>query len=92
MRVEPPSGCRSNNVLGQPQRDGQSEARRHAEPVDTRSLQVKKVRREEGGYERDPADLMTKPLPRPKIEQLMNLMHEFMKTVGDALKSRSTRT
>ena len=41
----------------------------------------------------NPADLMTKPLPRPKIEQLMSLMgYESMKTDGDALKSRSTRT
>ena len=41
----------------------------------------------------NPADLMTKPLPRPKIEQLLSLMgYEFMKTDGDALKSRSTRT
>ena len=41
----------------------------------------------------NPADLMTKPPPRPKIEQLMSLMgYEFMKTGGDALKSRSTRT
>ena len=41
----------------------------------------------------NPADLMTKPLPRAKIEQLMSLMgYDFMKTDGDALKSRSTRT
>ena len=41
----------------------------------------------------NPADLMTKSLPRPKIEQLMSLIgYEFMKTDGDALKSRSTRT
>ena len=39
------------------------------------------------------ADLVTKPLPRSKTEQLMSLMgYEFMETYGDALKSRSTRT
>ena len=37
----------------------------------------------------NPADLVTKPLPRPKIEQLMSLMgDEFMKIDGDALKNR----
>ena len=46
----------------------------------------------------NPADLMTKPLPKPKIEQLMNLMgYEFMKTRAiktrtDVLKGRSART
>ena len=41
----------------------------------------------------NPADLMTKLLVRPKIEQLMSLMgYEFMKTDGDALKGRSTGT
>ena len=41
----------------------------------------------------NPADLLTKPLPKPKIEQLMNLMgYEFMKTEADVLKSRSART
>ena len=40
----------------------------------------------------NPADLMTKPLPRPKMEQLVSLTgYEFMKIDGDALKSRSTR-
>ena len=41
----------------------------------------------------NPADLMTKPQPRPKIEKLVRVMgYEFMKTDGNALKSRSTRT
>ena len=45
------------------------------------------------GMNVNPADLMSKSLPRPKIEQLMSLMgYEFMKTDGDALKSRSTST
>ena len=45
------------------------------------------------GTNMNPADLMTKPMPRPKIEQLMKFVgYEFMKTDGDALKSRSTRT
>ena len=34
------------------------------------------------------ADLMTKPLPKPKVEQLMNLMgYEFMKTGADVYSS-----
>ena len=41
----------------------------------------------------NPADLMTKPLPKSKIEQLMNLMgYEFMKVEADVPKGRSTRT
>ena len=32
---------------------GQGKTRRHAELVDTRSLQVKEVRHEDGGYERE---------------------------------------
>ena len=43
-----------DDVPGQPQRIGQGETRRHAELVDARSLQVKKVPHEEGGYEREP--------------------------------------
>ena len=39
------------------------------------------------------ADLLTKPLPTPNIEQLMNLMgYEFMKSGVDVLKCRSART
>ena len=38
----------------------------------------------------NPADLMTKPLPKPKIEQLMNLMgYEFVKGETGALKGRA---
>ena len=40
-----------------PQKAGQDESRRHAEPVDTRSLQVEEVRHEEGGYDREPRRL-----------------------------------
>ena len=40
----------------------------------------------------NPADLMTKPLAKPKIEQPMGIMgYEFMGDDGDALKSWSTR-
>ena len=40
-----------------------------------------------------PADLMTKPLPKPRNEQPMNFMgYEFMKTGADVLKCRSART
>ena len=38
----------------------------------------------------NPADLMTKPLPKPKIEQLMSLMgYEFVKGETGALKGRA---
>ena len=51
-------------------RKGQSEARRRAESVASKSgFITKKV-----GTNVNPADLMTKPLARPKIEQLMSLM------------------
>ena len=41
----------------------------------------------------NPADLMTKPLPKRKIVQLMNLTgYEFMETGSDVLKCRPTRT
>ena len=37
----------------------------------------------------NPADLMTKLLPKPKVEQLMNLMgYEIMKTGADVYSSR----
>ena len=37
----------------------------------------------------NPADLMTKPLPKPKVEQLMNLMgYEFVRTGADVYSSR----
>ena len=71
----------SDDVLGQPQRTGQGKTRRRAELVDTRGLQVKKVRHEEGGTTANPADLMivTKPLPEPKVVQLMTIMgHKFV--------------
>ena len=38
----------------------------------------------------NPADLMTKPPPKPRIEQLMSLMgYEFMKSETGALKGRA---
>ena len=45
---------------------GKVETRRHAQPVYTGGIRVRKARH--------PADLMTKPLPIPKIEQLRNIM------------------
>ena len=70
--VDPTLGCLSNDGLGQPQRIGQGEARRHAEPVDTGGVQVRKVRHEKVGTNVNPADL--KALPGPKIEQLTEIM------------------
>ena len=51
--LKPTTGCHGDDMLGQPQRIGQSNTCRHAELVDTRGDQVKKVRHEEGGYERE---------------------------------------
>ena len=53
--VEPTSGCHRDDVLGQPQRIGQSKTCRHAELGDTRGLRVRKVRHEESGCEREPS-------------------------------------
>ena len=40
----------------------------------------------------NPADLMTKPLPKPEIEQLMNLMgYEFTEIEAGVPMCRSTR-
>ena len=41
----------------------------------------------------NPADLMTKPVPRSKTEQLMSIMgYEFMRTETNVLKCQSART
>ena len=71
MWVEPTSGCLSDDALGQPERIGQGETGRHAKPVDV----TKKV-----GTSVNPADFMTKPMPRPKIGQLMSIFmgYEFV--------------
>ena len=79
-RAYPALGCFGDNGPGQPQRNGQGERRRHAELVDTGGIQVGQVRQEESRYERESADLMTKPLPGPNIEQLMRIMgYKFMR-------------
>ena len=54
MCVEPTSGSHSDDVLGQPLRAGQGRTQKHAELVDTRSLQAKEVRHDQGGNEREP--------------------------------------
>ena len=54
--AESTPGCLSNDVFGQPQRIGQSEAR-HAESVNTRGIQIRQVRHEEGRHEREPSGL-----------------------------------
>ena len=72
MWAEATPGRLSNNVLGQSQRAGQGEARR--QPVDTGGIQVKKIRYEERVHECEPSPyFMRKPMPRPNIEQLMNI-------------------
>ena len=57
MWAESAPGCLSNNVLGQPQRSGQGEARRRAESVDTGGIQIWLVHHEESRHEREPSRL-----------------------------------
>ena len=90
VRAELAPGRFSNNVLGQSQRTGQRQTRRHAELVASKSgrFVTKKV-----GTNVNPADLISKPLPKPKIEQLMNHMgYEFTKTETNVLKCQPART
>ena len=78
MWAELASGFLSDDVPGQSQRIRQGEARQHAESVDTGGIQVRQVRHEKV-RSMNPADIMTKPMPRLKIEQLVNIMgDEFM--------------
>ena len=65
MQTESAPGCVSNNVLCQPQEFGQD--------VQEVSKSEKFVTKEVGAHV-NPADLRTKPLLRPKIEQLMKMM------------------
>ena len=78
------SGCLSNDVLGQQQRIGQGEARRHAEFVETGGIiQGRQVRHEEGRHEREPSRLNDETAAEPTIEQLMNIIgYEFVRTTG----------
>ena len=91
MWAEPTLGRLGNDGLGQSQRAGQSEARRHAESVDTGGIQVRQgSSTKKVGTSVNPADLMTKPLPKLKIEQLMSLMgYEFVTGETGALKGRA---
>ena len=57
MWTEPTSGCVSDDVCGQAKRIGQGESRRHAKPEDTGGIQVKKIRHEGSGHEREPRRL-----------------------------------
>ena len=47
----------ASSTMCQPQRTGQSEARRHAGSVDTGGFHVRPVRHEEGRHEREPSRL-----------------------------------
>ena len=79
MWAEPTFGCFSDDVPGQPQRIGQSETRRHAKTVDTGASKSKRFATKKVGTNVNPAELMTKPMPRLGIEQLMNTIgYEFI--------------
>ena len=74
--------CLSDDVLGQPQRTG---AKRSTSTCRIcgykRLLGSGRFTTRKVGTSVNPANLMTKPLPKRKIEQLMNLMsYEFMET------------
>ena len=53
VRIESAPGRLSEDVLGQPQGSGQSEARRHAESVDTGGFQIQPVLDEESRHEHE---------------------------------------
>ena len=70
MLVESAPACFSNDVLGQPQRICK------AKHVDLQNLWIQEASKsarfvtKKVGTSVNPADLMTKPLPKPKIEQV----------------------
>ena len=67
---------------------GQSETRRRAKLVDTGAIQVNEIRHFSSRHERASRRLMTKPMPRPKIEQCMNIMgYEFAEQCFEACRS-----
>ena len=91
LQTESTLGCFSNDVLGQPLRIGKA---KHVnmqylwiqEGSKSGQFVTKKV-----GSSVNPAALMTKPLPQPKIEQLMSIMGcEFSGTDVDSMEGRST--
>ena len=68
-----------------------------AKHVDTQNLWIQEASTagrfvtKKVGTNVNPADMMTKPLAKPKIEQLMNIMgYEFSKIDVDSLEGRST--
>ena len=73
MQTESAPRCVSNNVLGQPQGIGQGETRERAAPNGYKRRPEKFVTKKVGAHV-NPADLMTKPVPRPMLEQLMHIM------------------
>ena len=76
MWVEPASGYLGNDVPGQPRR-GLGKAK-HVDMqnswVQEAYMAGKFVTKKKVGTNVNPADLMTKPLPRPKIVQLVEIV------------------
>ena len=63
---------------------------RRGKSVDTEASKSGRFVTKKVGTSVNPADLMTKPLPKPEIEQLMSLMgYEFVKGETGALKGRA---
>ena len=91
LQDESTPGCLGNNVPAQ--RTGQGEACRHANLWRQEASKSGRFVTKKGDTSVNPADLMTKPTPTARIEQLMSLMrYEFMSAETSALKSHPTRT
>ena len=92
MPTEFESGCLSNVELGQPQRPGQSEARRHAEPVDTGGIRIRSISHEEDWHDCEPCRSDGETVTKQKVEQLMSIMgYEFLENDKSLRKNRPTR-
>ena len=85
MWIESAPGCLSNNVLGKAKRvDMQNLWMQEASNAGR--FATKKV-----GTNVNPADLMTKPLAKPRKEQFMSIMgYEILRTDVDSLEGRLT--
>ena len=90
--IESAPGSLSNNVPCQPERPGEGKARRYMQNLWIQEAsEAGRFVTEEVGTNVNPADLMTKPLAKPMIEQLMGIMgDEFLGIDVDSLEGRST--
>ena len=93
LQTESARGCLGNVVPGQSQGLGK------AKHVDMQNLWIQEASKS-GRFATkkvdtsvNPADLMTKPIPKARIEQLMSLMgYEFVSAMTSASKGQATMT